>query len=327
MPPDIGTMPEVPAHSATSDAPAVESEPKAPAAPPPEADPPAPVVEPPAPEEGEAGEEGEAPPPAAAPSKKFGERLSEMAAQRRAAEEGKRAADARADKLADSLEKAVDALSRQQQRPAAEQQEQPDPRPSRETFADPDAYDSALVEWSARTATKLAAAEFERREAENREKTQREEGERRSREQFEAATARWGEARAKLMADPQYEDFAEVAEAESLTITHTMVPALLAAENGPQVLYHLGKHPAEATRIAGLDPMRQAIEIGRISASLEQTSRPPLRKPIPAVEPVGSRSPAGPKDPNEMTTEEWAAKRMGELQSERRAGMWGRPAH
>lgn len=326
--PDI-VSPNRPSFSATSDAPVIEQP-----APVPETPPAAAAVREPdeQPDQEPPTEGAETEPPAAVEPPQL--RKGRESAQDRiqAAIRDRRAAEARADRLADSLERALAALEQRTQQPAGQpapapkEAETPDPRPSRDQFADPDSYDAALVEWSARTATRAATAEFERRQSEARAAETAEQQRGQQQAQQAQLLAGWSERVAKLTADPQYADFEDVALAQ-FPVTEAMTAGIFQADNGPRVLYHLGQNRAEAERIAKLPPVQQMIEIGRLSATLEQASRPAPHKPPPNITPVGTRAAVGPKDPTEMTTEEYAAWRMEKLSKERRANlMWGRPS-
>jgi len=331
--PDLAAVRVGPALSATSDYPVVTPpalEPEvAPNAEPSAATGTPPAAETPAPEgtEGEAQPVDETPPqPEAKPARRdgVGERLSAMARQRDEAR-------GLADRLSGDLERALDAikeLSTLRQPPSQQEHApppaQPDSRPQRDQFSDPDSYDAALIEWSSRAATRTAMAEAEQKAA-----TERAEADRKA--QADAAAADWNTVRSKfverreaIMADSQYADYAEVAENPDLEIPQTMLPVLFNVENGPQVLYHLGKNPAEASRIAKLNPLQQAIEIGRLSADLARPVAPPQRRLPASIAPVGSRNGAGPKSPDEMTMDEYAASRLPKLQAERRPGGFGR---
>lgn len=325
MAPDIGDMPTAPALSATSDLPV-------PAAPPPDPAPPADPQDPP-PDAGEGADDaqngeaqnGETPPAAAEPEPL---RRARQTAQDRIKEAvtARREAEARADRLTDSLEKAVDALSRAappQPATPATPVVPPTPRPSRDQFDDPDAYDTALVEWSSRAAAALASAEVDRKLAEQRTNDERTRAEADSRKQFETVQQSFQSRKTELIANPEFADFDEVALNPDLTVSEHMTPAILQAENGPDVLYHLGKHPEEAARIAALPPLRQVIEIGRLSARLEAPAAPPPRRLPPPIDPLnGNRNPA---DKTESDAE-YYARRERELQNQRRASMWGRPS-
>lgn len=70
-------------------------------------------------------------------------------------------------------------------------------------------------------------------------------------------------------------DFAEVAQNPDLPVTREMGEAIVESEIGPKILYHLGKNPDEAARIAKLSPVAQVREIGKLEAKLEAAAAPP----------------------------------------------------
>lgn len=111
----------------------------------------------------------------------------------------------------------------------------------------------------------------------------------------------------------KYDDFDQVAYNPNLPVTEYMAQSIQASDVGPDVLYWLGSNPKEAGRIARLNPILQAKEIGKIEASL--SSNPPVRKtssaPAP-IAPVTARSSGAPRydttDPRSvksMSTSEW----------------------
>ena len=111
----------------------------------------------------------------------------------------------------------------------------------------------------------------------------------------------------------KYDDFDQVAYNPNLPVTEVMAQSIQASDIGPDVLYFLGSNPKEAERIARLNPILQAKEIGKIEASM--TANPPVRKtstaPAP-IAPVTARSNGTPRfdttDPRStkaMSTSEW----------------------
>jgi hypothetical protein len=166
-----------------------------------------------------------------------------------------------------------------------------DPRPTRETFTDPEAYDNALVDWSGRQASAKAKAE-----------AQQEQVQQDRVRQFETLRDSYNERVAAF--EEQHPDFDDVFS-EDVKVSAVMTQALLEAEDGPAIAYYLGQNPEVAERITGLSPAKQVYEIGRISAKL---AAPPPPKPAP-IKPLAARNNSGPKDPNEMTMEEYAAHR------------------
>lgn len=112
----------------------------------------------------------------------------------------------------------------------------------------------------------------------------------------------------------KYPDFKQVAEDRSLPVSSYMAEAIKASDIGPDILYHLGLNPKDASRISKLTPLLQAKEIGRIEATLAHT--PPVVKKVsnaPApIAPVVARStntPAydttDPRSMKTMSTSEW----------------------
>jgi hypothetical protein len=111
----------------------------------------------------------------------------------------------------------------------------------------------------------------------------------------------------------KYNNFDQVAYNPKLPVTEYMAQSIQASDVGPDVLYWLGSNPKEADRIARLNPILQAKEIGNIEASL--SSSPLVRKtstaPAP-IAPVTARSNGAPRydttDPRStktMSTSEW----------------------
>lgn len=178
----------------------------------------------------------------------------------------------------------------QQQRLAEQEARQHTPSDLRpEDFISADDYAEALAE---RKAEELLA---------------RRENARQQAEMLNAYQEREEEARDK------YDDFEQVAYNPNLPVTEAMAQSIQASDVGPDVLYWLGSNPREADRIARMNPILQAKEIGKIEASL--SSNPPVRKtstaPAP-IAPVTARSNGAPRydttDPRSvktMSTSEW----------------------
>jgi len=82
-------------------------------------------------------------------------------------------------------------------------------------------------------------------------------------------------------------DFAEAAQAVP-DLPNGVAAALVQAENGPEIIYHLGKNLDIADKLAGMTPNMAMMEIGRISATMN--TKPPVKltsAPEP-IEPVSS---------------------------------------
>lgn len=166
-----------------------------------------------------------------------------------------------------------------------------DTPPKQEDFPNYDDFVAAKARHEVRQ--ELRAEERRRREAEHTE---------RATERREAFTKRCDEA------SERYEDFEEVAFNRSLPITDAMAEVIQESDKGPDLAYYLGSHPDEAKRIAGLSPLAQARELGRIETTL---SKPAPRKTTSAPDPVKTVSgkDAPTKDPSKMSMDEYVAAR------------------
>lgn len=118
-------------------------------------------------------------------------------------------------------------------------------------------------------------------------------------------------------------DYHEVTRARDLSITQTMADTVRESENGPQILYHLGKNPRLAEQIARLPPLQQAREIGRIEAKIGEkpqapkvSQAPPPAPHLAAVEPALSVKPDSP-DSDKMSDSEWARQRQKQVNRKR----------
>ena len=108
----------------------------------------------------------------------------------------------------------------------------------------------------------------------------------------------------------QFDDFDTVALADDLPVSQAMAAVIQASEHGPAVLYHLGSNPEESARIAALDPLSAAREIGLIEAKL---SLPKPKRNSAAPDPVnivGDGGEAPPPNLENLSMEEYTAARQ-----------------
>jgi hypothetical protein len=110
------------------------------------------------------------------------------------------------------------------------------------------------------------------------------------------------------------------------------------SDNGPAIAYHLAKNPDMAMKISRLEPLSQAVAIGRLEESLVRskaeasTQKEPSKeaaKPVvkqaavtkapPPPKPVGSGSSVVTKDEGIMSMEEWVANDRNKKLAERAA--------
>ena len=200
------------------------------------------------------------------------------------------------------------------------------PRPTRDQFASPEAYDAAVEAWG--EATAKAAADQALADAQAKQKAEadaKEAREAEARQQTELKALQDGFAARRATALTKYQDYEAVAEADTTRVEVPSAIAIMQAENGPDILYHLGKNPAEAQRIAALTPQQQVFEIGRLSATLAQPARPVVSKAPAPLRPIqATREQA--TDANREETMDEVAARVRKRDSAGRVGMWGRSA-
>lgn len=247
----------------------------------------------------------------------------------RAERAARETAEAAADKLSTDLSKALEAIEKLTSKPA---EPTADPRPTRDKFETPDAYDEALVSWSARQATELATREAEAKHLEDQNTKEAERVQQEQAAEQTRVAAEWTARREKAV--EKYSDYAEVAESDDLQISIPMSFAILnAGDLGPDLAYHLGKNPEEAARIAGYTisdgkggqmpnaPM-QVFELGKLAAGLNKP-KPVSRAPDP-ITTIGARERAAEKPAEEQSMDEYAARSdvKARLASDRRSGSY-----
>lgn len=229
-----------------------------------------------------------------------GKKIAELT--RKAAE-----AEARQKLAEDNLANAL--KMREQVKPV---DEDPEPvRPSKDTFSDPDAYDTALLAYADEKAAHTARKQVKEMLAENEVKVQQaqqEEGLRLTRESY---NARLETARSK------YADFEEVAQSPDVQISMPMAHTIMMSEQGPDIQYYLGKNPDETARIMKLSYPLQLMELGRLAAKLSDP-KPPVSNASPPIKPLKTGTTVITKTPDEESMEEYAARRKKELQAQMR---------
>lgn len=224
-----------------------------------------------------------------------------------------RARAAAAEQRAAEAIRAMEALAARLPQPQAVE-EPKDLRPSRDAFDMPEAYDTALVEWSGRQAARAVKAELETQATQERAAAERKAAEAANATATQEAALAWNERKAK--AAEKYPDFEEVTTVDDLPITQVMADSIIHADNGPDVAYHLGKHPKEAERISRLAPGRQIFEIARLSEKLTVAPKTNVTKAPDPIRPHRpSSAPANQKSTEDMSMDEYAAHRQAALKA------------
>jgi flagellum-specific peptidoglycan hydrolase FlgJ len=352
-----------PALSATSDMPvpsehaqpAPEPDPTPPASEPPddgEGTTPEPATEP---SEGDQQPQDDTQPNAesSTPPSRLNRRFSDLTKARDIEAARREAAEAHAARLEKLLADALAPKPPPTPEPTPPPAPPPTPRPVRETFDTPEAYDEALIEWSTKRALETARAETEQHAKAEKEAAERAAAEKANADTLKAAQDAHAARRTAII--ERLPDYAEVAERDDLKISLPMAMAILQSDDGPAAAYHLGKNPELAARIADMvlpgqffpaghalagqpvpDAQRQLVEMGKVfvaaAAAYPQggtkSALPPVPPPPPPINPVRRGTNAATTRTleeigNDGTTEEYAARRMPQLQAERRPGFFG----
>lgn len=116
------------------------------------------------------------------------------------------------------------------------------------------------------------------------------------------------------------EDYADVVFDKDLTITQPMADVAMEMENGPEVLYYLGKNPDMAYEIANMSPLAAARELGRIEAKIQ--SKPKGETVSKAPEPTPKLAAVAPSTSKPLTEidsqQEWNEYRRKQIAKRRR---------
>lgn len=149
--------------------------------------------------------------------------------------------------------------------------------PKEADYADPNDFTKATVKHAVKTAVAETAAD----EAANRARDA-------DIAAHAAADAIWSERISTYrQATPDYDKV--IAAAADLAVAPYVADALKDSDNGPALLYHMAKNPEVADRLNSMTPVRAAMEIGRLEATLDAK---PVKSPSnapPPITPIAAR--------------------------------------
>ena len=186
-----------------------------------------------------------------------------------------------------------------QQAQPAQQAQQPSQAPKLEQYNSIEEYLDALADHKASQKFDHLAKEREAKESQTR-------------QQQEVAKLHESYTKQTEQARHAYSDFDDVVQDPDLPISQAMAEAIMRSANGADVAYYLGKNPAEAARLANLDPFSAAVEIGRIAATVVRPQPRKASSAPPPIQPVGTRA-TPVTDPDKMSADEWIKWRNGQL--------------
>lgn len=199
-----------------------------------------------------------------------------------------------AEQRAEALQRQIDELQGKKSDQGASTSEG-EPKP--ENFKTVGDYTRALVKWEAKQAGQQSA------ENSAAERQQR---------QANQVIGQFVERQEAFMkATPDYE---EVLESADFEVPPAAQRYLIESEAGPQLAYHLAKHPDVVTSLRKLSPARQIAELGKLEAKFEvKTEAAPAGAPAPKndvskapapIQPLEAKSTPVQKKPEEMNFQE-----------------------
>jgi len=207
-----------------------------------------------------------------------------------------------------TFEKRIDQLTAQLRQRERELEEirtrsaqPPEAAPKREDFDDYESYIEAKAEYKALQAAEKRLAEAEAKAKEREARAQEESTQRSFVEAREATLERGSEA---------YTDFEDVTQNEDLSITPVMADAILSSDKGHEIWYHLGKNPELADRIAGMPPVQQLMELGRLEVTLSGKKPSSAPKPTTTLNPRGANANSL---SDKASIDDWMKKRREEV--------------
>jgi hypothetical protein len=156
-------------------------------------------------------------------------------------------------------------------------------RPRLDQFETTEQYEDALFEWRDKKVNEVTQAK-------------------RQQEEQESALRTFNERAEKIRLE--HDDFDEVAERP--VFSPAMRDALALDDNGPELVYYLGTHEAEAAKIRNLPVLQQLVQLGELKTKLvlaKQTKK--VTSAPPPIKPVGMTGAGTEPDPSNMSTAEW----------------------
>lgn len=152
----------------------------------------------------------------------------------------------------EDLKKRLEALERGEKPKVGEEApKDPNPRPLRANFNSNEEYEDALLAWG----TKKVLSERAMEDAASQQRAQLEQN--------------WNDYRDRVENfRDAHEDWDDVVNQDLPMHVETQL-AIMEQENGPDVIYYLGKHPRFAQELAEMSPLSAVMEVGRLSTRLK----------------------------------------------------------
>lgn len=236
------------------------------------------------------------------------ERIEELSARAKAAQE-----------YGEFYRQRFEELQRQQTTTApAPVQEQIEPEPDADTFDDPKAYTKAYTAWYDKRSEKRIQAISEQAQKNAETAAEKRLAKADEEKRLRALNDGFG-LRQQEFADKN-PDYWDTIRNPALTFFNgDFLDALKGDEMGPQIAYHIAKDAKLAARLAGKSIPQRLAELGRISADLSRPAPPPKVTAAPAPPtPIGGGA-GGEIDPSKLSIDDWMKHRTKQIREQRSA--------
>lgn len=165
---------------------------------------------------------------------------------------------------------------------------------------DDKAYQAHLIETSKSQATEAAKQAIREEQATIEAKARQ--------KAFETKESKYAE---------EVKDYLSVTRSESLVLTKDMVDVAALSDDGPALLYYLGKNPDISAAIANLPPLAAAKEMGKIEAKLSKETKSASKAPPPPpkIDGVNAGHKVKPDEPDsdKLSMDQWLKARNKQL--------------
>ncbi len=202
--------------------------------------------------------------------------------------------------------------------PTPQVTEQSEPEPNADDFLDPKDFTKAYASWSRKETEKTIRKAAD--EARVAAKAESEQTLSRAREAERLKTLDEGFAgRAQQYAEKNPDFWDAIRNPALKFFNGEFLEAAKASDLGPDVLHHIAKSPKLVAELAGKSVPQRLSMLGRLEAELSRPAPPPkVTAAPPPPAPIGGGQ-AGEPDPSKMSIDDWMAWRTKQLRDKRAA--------
>lgn len=201
---------------------------------------------------------------------------------------------------------------------AAPVQETPDPEPDADTFDDPKAYTKAYTAWNDRKTERRIKSITEQAQKDAESVADRKLAKAQEEQRLRTLNDGFG-LRQQAFAEKTPDYWDAIRNPALSFFNGDFLEALKADEIGPQLAYHISKSPKLVAQLAGQSVPQRLSTLGRIAADLSRPAPPPKVTAAPAPPtPIGGGQ-GGEVDPSKLSIDDWMSHRTKQILAKRQA--------